>query len=347
MSKVPVYIPEEGDDEIVELSLELPRVVKRKVEALFLSLEYDSWEAWLSSVSDEVLAHIDNEVMISLATASKLVPEWTRNISENIPLVKAGKGLLELKGMYGGKRIVCIGGGPSIYRKDHLEVIARTEDLVTVVCDKLLRKCVAAGIRPDVVAALDSSELTYAFYDGIDLKGLKVAVSAASHPPLVRKLVDGGADVYFYIPFMPEQFLPNITNIYFMLCGGKAPIIDPIGSVGGLCWALGVILGARKIGLVGLDEAYYKDTRIDETIYFQTLFDQYGGDMAKVEQCYTRFTHKCYGDDYVTDVVLLGYARALVKAIDRSDVPTYNATEGGILCGGKLRCTTLERFLSV
>ena len=97
MPKIPVYIPEEGDGRLVKFSVEVPMVVKRKVEALFTSFGYEDWEQWLDSVSDTVISEIDNDLMISITTAQRLVPEWTRNISENIADVKVGNGILDLR----------------------------------------------------------------------------------------------------------------------------------------------------------------------------------------------------------------------------------------------------------
>src|SRR5205807_6855556 len=76
-------------------------------------------------------------------------PSWYKNFAENLPEIQNGLNLSQCPKRKGPALIV--GAGPSLYRNQHLDIIAKRRDEIPtlIVTDRMLKPCVERGIIPD------------------------------------------------------------------------------------------------------------------------------------------------------------------------------------------------------
>jgi hypothetical protein len=151
--------------------------------------------------------------------------------------------------------------------------------------------------------------------------------------------------LYWWNPLYVDWSQPDsYTRRVFDLTGG-IPCIPALGHCGGAAWVLAhAVLGARQVGIVGMDLGYPEGTSVVNTQYFEFVRDmppeQAGRFLLRVENPHT-------GAAYLTDPVYYWYRETMVEAVRRADCVTVNCSGEGILFGAGVEWQTLEEFAGV
>lgn len=144
-----------------------------------------------------------------------------------------------LNGIWNGTTI-CIASGPS--NAKYLEKIRQIQNqCIIVIADSMWKGCRAAGIDPHFVCVLERDPLLASLVPPDSKSRARLVVPAVAYPPTVDGW--GGRRVWWW-----QQF----TDLYRWI----APDIDqhPTGrSAGTMACALSVLLGSRRVYLVGHD----------------------------------------------------------------------------------------------
>ena len=102
-------------------------------------------------------------------------------------------------------------------------------------------------------------------------KKINIALGTSSSKSVVQRLIKSKSKLYWWNPFLDDPDKKNSTTkkIYNI---NKLPIINTGGNVGSTAWMLAESLfGCKKIGMLGMDFAYYLDTPVESTQYYDRL----------------------------------------------------------------------------
>ena len=170
-------------------------------------------------------------------------------------------------------KAIVIGAGPSIYDKNHLEILARSQfDGYVLPCDRILGYALNHGITPDkflryYTATIDDHVVTY--------KNWSLWESFFNQNVIKRYASKIGCFVSSYVHSKQRKFIQEIgiqISGYYKRLGMSDLYPVPDGSMiiddcGNVCMALWSIaknhLQCDKIGMIGVDLSYSKyDTNL-------------------------------------------------------------------------------------
>lgn len=189
----------------------------------------------------------------------------------------------------------------------------------TFCCDRALYKCLEYDFVPDYVVNVDSSYLCWGFFDRPEVRKVMDDVTAifsnTTHPLTVR--IWTGKRVFF-----TPASEPGLTEA--MAAMSKTDALRTGGCVHNTCWSLAFTLGAKTIGLYGIDNSYEKLS--------QTEFPDVTHIKYYVEEL---------DKEFYTDPVYEHYANILfnwmeivqshTKENKNKKIELVNATENGIM----------------
>lgn len=238
----------------------------------------------------ELLTRICKAVRLDLFNAGTLVsrgPLWQHNTIVNLPHLIANPGVSRLRNILCGKPALIVAAGPSL--NDSLHSLAKVRDsFVVISTGTALRALRAAGIRPDLVAAVDASHLTAPQFE-TPCDDLYLACSSLVFPPILPKfrgLFSGTLDAS---PI--DRWIDSLTTPRGSLFAG--------GTVTSSAIDLAVIMGCDPVVTIGLDLCFADDgtTHADNTMYHGRRLDpknllRVPGNLQ--EQVYTSNQFHCY-----------------------------------------------------
>ena len=209
------------------------------------------------------------------------------------------------------KNAIIVGAGPSLRRKDQTQVLKKFyKKFIIIACDGSLFYLLSNKIIPDLVVTFDPhpsrvirwfgdlslnkkkikkddyfsrQDLEVMFKDELKInkkiiklfdkysKKINIAIGTSSSKSVVKRLVKSKSKLYWWNPFLDD---PNkkesITKKIYKV--NRLPIINTGGNVGSTAWMLAESLfNCKKIALLGMDYAYYLDTPIESTQYYDRL----------------------------------------------------------------------------
>lgn len=189
-------------------------------------------------------------------TLMTIGPAWAASLRGNLPVIwERGKQIVEI-GDSGGKDVLVMGGGPSMW--DNLELVKQF-DGVKICCLRQLPEILKAGVVPDFAVCVDSHPL-YAAAAG-DPEVVKVAESGQVKAvfntlisPLTVKAWKG--EIFWFnsaLGGMPMT--PKDLDFWIGMLTGM-PTMPAAGCAGNTGWILAYNLGAPQIVCLGLDFAW-------------------------------------------------------------------------------------------
>lgn len=185
-------------------------------------------------------------------------PQWQFNTIRNLPCILSNPGVNALDGIFRGKPAVVAGAGPSLDRI--IPVLAETRNgFVLIGAATALRALRNAGIRPDLVMAVDASKRTDPQFQ-TECGDLYLACSSIVHPPAPRK---------FKGIFSGRLDANPIDNwIRNDLRADKGQLLAA-GTVTATALDLAARMGCEPIISVGLDLSFPEDgkSHADNTMY--------------------------------------------------------------------------------
>lgn len=208
----------------------------------------------------DVLKKICKAVRLDLFNAGTLVcrgPLWQHNTIVNLPRLISNPGISRLRNILCGKPAVVVAAGPSLNESIQSLKPVR-EFLVVISTGTALRALQAAGIRPDLVVAVDASHLTAPQFE-TPCHDLYLACSSLVFPPVVRKfrgIFSGSLDAS---PI--DQWIDSLTTSRGTLFAG--------GTVTASAIDLAVHMGCNPVLTIGLDLCFADNgtTHAHHTMY--------------------------------------------------------------------------------
>ena len=278
-----------------------------------------------------------------------------RNLLQNVDRYAATPGVADLVNICAGAPGIVVSAGPSLARNIALLTDPRVrERFVIVAAQTVLRPLLERGIRPHFVTALDFSEVSARFYEGLSpaqVHGITLVAEAKVNPGVPEAWARlGGA-----LRILPDGVLDALLGESVKDDAHRLPMG---ATVAHLAYALARHLGCEPVALVGqdlgfTDGQYYAagaaihNTWAGELNEFNTL------EMLEHQRImrmgsYLRRETDVLGRPIYTDEQMLNYLRGfeeLFAADARRGLTTIDATEGGVKKAFTI-CRTLAEFLA-
>jgi hypothetical protein len=277
-----------GDEEVVE-SRVMRHIDLRKAPAIRIfdrpppSAEDGAfYEAALRRVMENVHLGVFN-----LGTMIDRGALWQHNTLCNLPHLIAQPGVAALKGVLAGKPAIVLGAGPSL--NDALGPLAEVADrFVVIATGTALRAARQAGIRPDLVVAVDGSHLTAPQF-ATPCEDLYLVCSSLVYPPVIPR----------FRGIFSVSLAANPLSRWLDGFGAPKGGLVAAGTVTTTALDLALHLGCGPILVTGFDLSFREDgtTHASHTMYHGSRLDpatlvrvpgNAGGDVPTTDQfrCY-------------------------------------------------------------
>ena len=168
-------------------------------------------------------------------------------------------------------------------------------------------------------------------------------VSTTSPQNVVDRLEATNGQLFWFNPIVDD---PNRSDSLTRRLHSINPIVclNTGGNVGtGALVFTSEILQIDKIGLIGMDLGYSKDTPYENTqTYFELI--EYLGTKEGIESCFFETEFPLTGETYFTDPHFFWYKNNLLEITKSLKANVKNCTEGGML--SEIECVYLEEFFA-
>lgn len=201
-------------------------------------------------------------------TVNVLFDEWMGNILHNFFEHYYGKPTMEdpKKNYKVRNSAICVGSGPSLNEKQ-LKILGKYRGTVFA-CNKVLERLVKFRV-PEFGCMIHGSDANIllphfdnpAVIDAMEHSDMKLIMATAT-PKVVSDFIMkhmAPERVFWFNSSMPNEFMENIdlmNNLYT-----KIPVIDTGGNVGLFTLIMAWELGARAVGLLGMEHCMELDKK--------------------------------------------------------------------------------------
>jgi SAM-dependent methyltransferase len=282
-----------------------------------------------------LVAHILAGVRANNEARRRFAGRYLLNTLANVPVIAAEGDVAALNDAFAGVPAFVIGAGPSLDRNLPMLAAAKGRALLIAV-DTAARPMLAAGVAPDVVVAVDPSEL-----NGRHLRDLPNAAP-------IWLVAESSLDPEVLAPFAGHLFVFRVSN------HEPWPYLDRVGAGRGKLRAWGSVLtsafdlacaaGCDPVAFAGADLAYSRGLQYCRNTTYEPLWQAYNTDAARAERFAdflranpTQSEPDVHGDA-VTSTPLFVQFRNWIRdrVLHLSDRRVINATGAGILHGGSI-----------
>lgn len=265
-----------------------------------------------------------------------------------------------------------IGKGPSIRKKNHLQVLADSDFSGTIICcDGKLIDTLKSGVTPDkfpnfYVVTVDPLPSIKRHYDNplVDKYGkmIKGIFSTVSHPDAVERARKTGMGIHWIHSLVDlHEGKKSFNYITSIMTRSKnhsngLPAIQTGANVGTSSWFVGwKILKCDNVGLIGINHGWEEDDPWDLILSHTLNNNEMPEEPIRIDRSTDMFKKlfpKVYNPDLKTycilDPIFQLYRSALLEFIERAPswLTTYNATEGGSIFGKRVNTITLKDFIN-
>lgn len=290
----------------------------KKYDRRKLTMIAQEWEP----TSEDLFIRRPYEIEVANGTLLEKLPEWLANWKCNYETIGFDRTIDDLPKIKGSVLIVDNSMSGSLDR--HIDAMKKFEGTI-LSCDRAAWKLCKHSIVPDIIGNVDSSFLCIQFIDNPHVRKymdkINGVFAATAHPLTIRAF---SSKRYFFQAYLGHPLTDSLA------AKGRLPIMSTGGSVHNTLWILAVNLGAKSIGLVGIDNSY---SRYGETEYpgikHNIVENQYG-------KFYVDPVYEHYNE------ILLKYAKF---ARNKHGIRTVNLNRGGILYGDGVEDMGLEEFM--
>jgi hypothetical protein len=314
-------------------------------------------------------------MVISLETIMEKIQcasydDWVKNFALNLTNIWNELSAAELTPTNGKTKLksaIVIGRGPSVKKKGHLEILAKSNfNGAIICCDGALINTLKAGVTPEkfpnfYVVSIDPYSPAMKFYDDkiVDKYGDKIKgiFSTIVKPTTVEKARNAGIKIHWlHSLFDYEEGEKSFNQISASMVRIKnhhngLPAIQTGGNVGTSSWFIAWrILKCPTVALIGINHGWNEDDPWEKII-------SHGSDFVKTDvvdrksDTFEKLFKKIYNPDFncncIVDPLFQFYSSALKEFIVRSPewLTTINATEGGSIFGDKIIGMPFDSFL--
>ena len=320
---------------------------------------------------------------INQVTLKSIISETMANIRYNTKYTKNASSIAELKGKFSDKIGVVVGSGPSLRKIDQTKYLKKYRNFFFIIaCDGALYYLLNKNIVPDLVVTLDPHPTRIARWFGdktLNLKTIqkdnyfrrqdleirfqnelksnremiklfdknsqkiKVAICTSSSKLVVKRLLASKSKLFWWNPFLDDTKKKNsLSKKIFRI--NKLPLINTGGNVGSAAWMIAdQVFGFEDIVLLGMDYAYYLDTPISNTQYFDAI-EKIAKNKIELRKFYRKILNPHIKKSFYTDHVYLWYRKNFFEMINNTQSRTINCTQAGVLFNKKIMWTSLKKF---
>lgn len=228
-------------------------------------VEHPASKARLAALGDAVdrfheqFVTLVKGVKLTIVTTLVQIRTTLRNLSQNIDHYLVQPGIDDLRDRFAGRPAIVVSAGPSLARNiDLLTKPGIRDRFVIVAVQTVLKTLLAKGIRPHFVTALDYSDISARFYEGLtptDVDGITLVVEPKVNPAVLDAFPrakdsnspGGGVrctgDRFIEQLLTPEHSPPHA-------------FITPGSTVAHLAYYFARFLGCDPVALIGQDLAF-------------------------------------------------------------------------------------------
>ena len=317
----------------------------------------------------------EKEVKISLEKIMERIhlisyDDWVKNFALNLTNIWKESSAAELTPTNSKTKLksaIVIGRGPSVKKKGHLEMLAKSNFSGAIICcDSALITTLKAGVTPDkfpnfYVVSIDPYPPIKKFYDDkiVDKYGDKIkgVFSTIVKPTTIEKARKSGIKIHWlHSLFDYEEGKKSFNQISASMVRAKnhsegLPAIQTGGNVGTSSWFIAWrILKCPTVALIGINHGWNEDDPWEKII-------SHGSDFVKTDvidrknPTFNKLFKKIYNTDFncycIVDPLFQFYSSALKEFIVKSPewLTTINATEGGSIFGNRIIGMSFYLFL--
>jgi|GEM_PF-443479 len=189
----------------------------------------------------------------NLFAAEELSQNWERNTLANLSDIFRSAPITSFYNRFNGVPGILVAAGPSLDK--NIQLLKNAQSKTVIVCvGTALRPLLRAGIRPDFVLAMDSSDITLAQYEGItDTAGMWLCAEVAVSPKIIKLFSPR-------VSFYRAMENPLFSHFYDKEEAAKSYLVGG-GSVSNSGLRLMNRMGFDPIVFVGLDLCVEPDGR--------------------------------------------------------------------------------------
>ena len=337
------------------------------------------WGEWLTHLARDVHLQDTQSEAIQRHTRDGLLELWVQNLAKNLSKIWNGNTIASIvpdevkKAEAEGKdpdfstgTAIVIGRGPSIFKNQHLELLAQSDYHGTIVCtDGALIDALTRGVQPDkyenffTVTVDGNREKIWKWFDHelVDKYGkyIKAILCSSVADNVPERCEKAGIQVHWFHPLFDDyRNIESYTKIqqYMTQCEkhpNGVPAMQAGGNAGATAWVLSwVVLRKTPVALIGIDLGYLPETPLESTYYWQGLLQATGGNPILIQQAYEKVFNPGFNTEAIIDPVFKHYREAFRDLTDHAPkwMETWNCTEGGSLFGESIICKPFRDFLA-
>ena len=296
--------------------------------------------------------------------------DWVKNFALNLSNIWNESSAAELTPANGKTKLksaIVIGRGPSVKKKGHLEMLAKSNfNGAIVCCDGALITTLKAGVTPEkfpnfYVVSIDPYSPAMKFYDDkiVDQYGDKIKgiFSTIVKPTTVENARKSGIKIHWlHSLFDYEEGKKSFNQISALMVRAKnhpegLPAIQTGGNVGTSSWFIAWrILKCPTVALIGINHGWNEDDPWEKIISHGSNFvktDVVDRKSATFQKLFKKIHNPDFNCNCIVDPLFQFYSSALKEFIVRSPewLTTINATEGGSIFGDKIIGMEFSSFL--
>jgi len=272
---------------------------------------------------------------MSLMTLVRNAGVTCRNIANNLPPYVSTPSLDILKGLFAGRPAILVAAGPSLAKNvDQLRDLR--DRAVIIAAQTTLRPLLERGIRPHFVTALDYSEISRQFFEGVEIPDELVLVAEPKASWHVVDAFRGATGLSeSRVMFLDSPFAHRCLGASL----GKRAGLESGATVMHLAFYLAQWLGCDPIIFIGQDLAFTGHCYYAPGVAIHRAWGAELGRYCTVEmkewerivrhRNILRKTPDVEGRAIFTDEQMFTYLQQFERDFARSKFRVIDATEGG------------------
>lgn len=273
---------------------------------------------------------------------------WFDSFAQNLPWIRSGKNLADLRGRCQSRGpVVVVGAGPSVEKFNHLALLKGLKESTDVLAtDRMLVPLMKNMVIPELSVTVDGSPKIVPFYQDPYAMGVDAVLPVYAHQPLASLV----KEAYWYVPALDEGWedpkrTPRSVTRAMVEMSGHSMAGSAYGNSGGFSWSLAEFMGHDPVILVGIDFSYGPALAPSQTPFFKGFLKQREGKVADVIRLDFRYEDNPFGHRVLSDVSWDGYRDIFLKGAERSKITTVNCSSYTTLHGGKIKTMELEQAI--
>ncbi|HOL47867.1 MAG TPA: DUF115 domain-containing protein, partial [bacterium] len=214
-----------------------------------------------------LITKLYNFKIINFGTIVKFSREWQNNTLRNLLNLNNTNNISNFKNIFNNKPILIVCAGPSLENK--IEYIKKLKShIIIAAVDTATKVLLDNGIKPDIIAIVDSQAINYSLIKDLDLSDIYLLINLIVPPEIYQKHSPKKIIIYNSNTPVLDWFEKNF-NI-------KIGYLKSGGSVSTILFSFAIFTGCNPIIFVGQDLSFpemkiYSQGTKKEELYLSAL----------------------------------------------------------------------------